>query len=71
MWHCPYSHAVTAAIYRYLLPAGPTAANPQQWFATDGQRTISQTPIPTPHSAGRLPMNIDATRDYTFHGIIQ
>jgi len=26
-WHCPQSPAAAAAIDRYLLPAGPTAAN--------------------------------------------
>ena len=26
-WHCPHSPAAAAAIHRYLLPAGPTAAN--------------------------------------------
>ena len=29
-WHCPHSPAAAAAIDRYLLPAGPTAANLQQ-----------------------------------------
>ena len=29
-WHCPHSPAAGAAIDRYLLPAGPTAANLQQ-----------------------------------------
>ena len=27
-WHYPHSHAADAAIDGYLLPAGPTAANP-------------------------------------------
>jgi len=29
-WHCPHSPAAAAAVSRYLMPAGPTAAN----FAT-------------------------------------
>jgi len=29
-------NAGRAAIDRYLVPAGPTAANPQQWRANDG-----------------------------------
>ena len=32
-----------AAVDRYLLPAGPTAANPRQWPATDGQTDGSTT----------------------------
>ena len=42
-------HAAAAAIDQYLLPAGPTAANLQQWVCccepmlgqTDGHRTVS------------------------------
>jgi len=54
MWHCPHSPAAAAAIDRYLLPAGLTAAaNLQQQVCccgpmlgqTDGQmdghRTVS------------------------------
>jgi len=35
-WHCPHSPAAAAAIDRYLLPAGPTAANLQQRRAATG-----------------------------------
>ena len=51
-WHCPHSHAAAAVIDRYLLLAGPTAANLQQRVCCcgpmleqrdDGHRTVSQT----------------------------
>ena len=44
-WHCSHSPAAAAAIDRYLLPAGPTAANLQQ-------RVHCSVPIidPAPHT---------------------
>jgi len=52
MWHCPHFPAAAAArllltaaraaIDRYLLPAGPTAANPpQRTGQTDGHPTVT------------------------------
>ena len=48
MWHCPHipQHAAAAAaIDRYLLPVGPTAANlQQQAHAGTDRRLCGQTP---------------------------
>jgi len=56
-WHCPHWPAAgraavrRATIDRYLLLAGPTAANLQQWDCCWGRQTGGQTDGRTPFSA--------------------
>jgi len=42
LWYCPHLPATAVAIDQYLLPAGPTAANLQQW-ACCCERRLGQT----------------------------
>ena len=42
-WHCPHSPTAAAALDRYLLPAGPTAANLQQRISCRGSMLWRQT----------------------------
>ena len=56
-WHCPHSHAAAAPIDRYLLPAGPSAANLQQRVCCRGSvlgqtdRRTDTVPLHRPRSA--------------------
>ena len=62
-WHCPHSHAAAAPIDRYLLPAGPSAANLQQRVCCRGSvlgQTDGRTPYrfidPAPRTTRAAPM---------------
>ena len=55
-WHCPHSSAAAAAVDRYHLPAGPTAANLQQpglllWTHAGTDRRTDTVPFDRPCSA--------------------
>ena len=55
-WHCPHSSAAAAAVDRYHLPAGPTAANLQQpgllpWAHAGTDSRTDTVPFDRPCSA--------------------